>query len=111
MKCDNRPLHFLWPAKTDALLAPIFSGGFANGSHDGLYAYWESALLQSGRYRGVPFPKHADMPLMHQHFDRWLSISLHTVDELFEGSVADAAKVRAIKMSEVFRYKMELNNV
>ena len=101
---------FYHRARIDDLLAPIFSGRFANKSLEPLYRYWESVLLQNAVNPDLPFPKHADMPLTHQHFDRWLSIFLQIVDELFQGGVAEAAKVRAIKMSEVFRYKMELNN-
>lgn len=98
-------------ARKDDLLSPIFSRRFDGAnSLEGLYQYWQTILLGDGNYKGVPFPKHADMPLTHQHFDRWLSIFLETVSDLFEGPIAETAKVRAIKMSEVFRYKMELNN-
>jgi hemoglobin len=98
-------------AKNDDLLSPIFSERFGGkASLEALYQYWQTILLGEGNYQGVPFPKHADLPLTHQHFDRWLTLFLETVTDLFEGKVAEAAKVRAIKMSEVFRYKMELNN-
>ena len=81
------------------------------GTHlDALYRYWQTILLGEETYQGVPFPKHADLPLTHQHFDRWLSLFHQTVDELFTGAVAEHAKFRAIRMSEVFRYKMELTN-
>lgn len=98
-------------ARTDDLLSPIFSRRFSGkASLEALYQYWQTVLLGNGNYKDVPFPKHADMPLTHQHFDRWLNLFLQTVNDLFEGPVAEAAKLRAIKMSEVFRYKMELNN-
>ena len=99
-------------ASEDDLLSPLFANGFRDKSHhlDPLYRYWQTILLEQDTYQDLPFPKHADLPLTHQHFDRWLSIFHETVDYLFTGSLAEAAKVRAIKMSEVFRYKMELLN-
>ena len=102
---------FYHRASSDTLLAPIFEKRLPEGSHlDPLYRYWQTALLEEGSYEGIPFPKHADLPLTHQHFDRWLSLFHQTVDELFTGPVAETARVRAIRMSEVFRFKMELTN-
>ena len=98
-------------ASTDDLLAPIFEKRLFDGNHLApLYNYWQTILLHDETYQGVPFPKHADLPLTHQHFDRWLSLFHQTIDDLFTGPLAETAKFKAIKMSEVFRYKMELSN-
>lgn len=99
-------------ARRDDLLAPMFTHAFSGKENalDPLYRYWATVLLDAKSYPDLPFPKHSDLPLTHQHFDRWLSIFHQTVDELFTGSRATDAKVRAIKMSEVFRYKMQLIN-
>ena len=99
-------------AKNDDLLAPIFANRFhIHGiALEPLYAYWESVLVDEDVQVEIPFPKHADLPLTHQHFDRWLSLFHQTVDDLFVGAVAEKAKFRAIRMSEIFRYKMELTN-
>ena len=103
---------FYHRAQSDELLAPIFAHKFP---HDGnglnpLYAYWQTILDDQDIEAEIPFPKHADLPLTHQHFDRWLSLFHQTVDDLFTGAVAEKAKFRAIRMSEIFRYKMELTN-
>lgn len=98
-------------ASKDELLAPIFAKRIPDSSHlDPLYRYWQTTLLGEETYDGIPFPKHADLPLTHQHFDRWLSLFHQSIDELFTGPSAEKAKFRAIRMSEVFRYKMELTN-
>lgn len=101
---------FYTRASRDELLSPIFVHAFSGKPNplEPLYRYWESVLLEKKTYPDLPFPKHAKLPLTHQHFDRWLSIFHGTVDDLFAGPHASDAKVRAIKMSEVFRYKMEL---
>lgn len=97
-------------ASHDELLAPIFAHTFSSRPNplEPLYRYWESVLLEKQTYPDLPFPKHAKLPLTHQHFDRWLSIFHSTIDDFFTGPYASEAKLRAIKMSEVFRYKMEL---
>lgn len=99
-------------ASRDELLAPLFAHGFSGKGDplEPLYRYWATVLLEQQSYHELPFPKHANLPLTHKHFDRWLSIFLQTVDDLFTGSRAASAKVRAIKMCEVFRYKLELIN-
>jgi len=99
---------FYFRASKDELLSPIFGTRMPEAHLDPLYRYWQTILLQQETYLGAPFPKHADLPLTHQHFDRWLSLFQDTVDELFTGPVAETAKFRAIKMSEDFRFKMEL---
>lgn len=103
---------FYTRAQHDDLLAPVFANKFTAHSNglEPLYRYWQSILLEQETSVEVPFPKHADLPLTHQHFDRWLSLFHQTVDDLFTGPLADRAKFRAIRMSEIFRYKMELTN-
>lgn len=103
---------FYYRAKKDDLLSVFFAHGMGNRPHalEPLYAYWENILMEEEITGEMPFPKHADLPLTHQHFDRWLSLFLQTVDDLFIGVVAERAKFRAIKMCEVFRYKMELTS-
>jgi hemoglobin len=103
---------FYHRAQQDELLAPVFAGKFLHhgSARDPLYAYWETILSDQDVDAEIPFPKHADLPLTHQHYDRWLSLFHQTVEDLFTGAVAEKAKFRAIRMSEIFRYKMELTN-
>jgi hemoglobin len=101
---------FYTRASKDELLAPIFEGRMSHHHLDPLYRYWQTILLEEKTYEGIPFPKHSDLPLTHHHFDRWLSLFHQTIDDLFTGPRADTAKFRAIRMSEVFRFKMQLTN-
>lgn len=99
-------------AGQDDLLAPLFAYRLSANTNalEPVYRYWQSILLEEEADMEIPFLKPADLPLTHQHFDRWLSLFHRTVDELFTGTLADRAKFRAIRMSEVFRYKMQLTN-
>lgn len=64
-----------------------------------MYAFWEFLLLGKDTYRGNPMEVHKKVheinPLTEEHFTRWLQLFHKTVDELFEGLVAEDAKNRS----------------
>jgi hemoglobin len=72
--------------------------------------FWETILLRSGAYRGSAFNPHLalhrDVPLTRRHFARWLAIWCVTVDDRFQGPVADAAKAHATRVSESFQRRL-----
>ena len=94
----------------DELLAPMFHGRITDmRSHlERMYRFWETILLDESSYDPAALSKHADLPLMNQHFTRWLTLFLDTIDEVYVGSSADLAKLRAIRMAEEFQVKLEL---
>ena len=99
----------------DELLAPIFNGRITDmpGHLDAMYKFWEGVLMNQSpsspsAYDPGSLSKHADLPLMNQHFVRWLSLFLDTIDDLYSGPSAELAKVRAIRMAEEFQNKLEL---
>ena len=64
--------------------------------------FWESLLLGAGKYQKHgrnPMQVHEEInrkvELNHEHFVRWLEIFGSVVDEMFEGDLADQAKMRA----------------
>lgn len=77
-----------------------------------MYAFWEFLLLGSpDGYRGNPIQKHFDLhqkhPLKAAHFDRWVLLFQSTIDELFEGPLADNAKFRAFAIAETWKPKFD----
>jgi hemoglobin len=64
-----------------------------------MYAFWEFLLLGKDTYQGNPMEVHQKLhrivPLTEKHFDRWLKHFHDTVDEHFEGLVAQDAKTRS----------------
>lgn len=96
----------------DALLAPVFNE-FAHvdwlAHLPRMYDFWSSLLLHTSRYRGQPFLKHIPLPIGGEHFQRWLTLFLGTVDELFAGPVADEAKLRAQNIAYVFESRLRPN--
>ncbi|MEH6679036.1 MAG: group III truncated hemoglobin [Sediminicola sp.] len=71
-----------------------------------MYRFWQTLLLGEHTYYGSPFAPHAHLPVAREHFDRWLQLFHKTVDVHFEGERAAEAKMRAIKMADMFQYKI-----
>jgi hemoglobin len=82
----------------DDMLSPVFNE-FAKVDWEThlpkMYNFWNTILFSAGDYKGSPYEKHESLPVMRDHFDRWLELFNATVDELFEGKMADEAKKRA----------------
>jgi hemoglobin len=100
---------FYTSVRNDALIGPIFSNVIGNAWQphlDRMYAFWNAALFSVPGFKGNPFAKHAPLPITAQHFSRWLYLFNQTVDELFEGPVADDAKKRAELMAIMFQAKL-----
>jgi hemoglobin len=96
--------------KEDTLIGPIFNERIQNRwpEHlDKMYTFWQTVLLGEHTYYGSPFPPHAQLPVEHHHFQRWLSLFSQTLTELFTGQKAKEALWRADKMAEMFQYKIE----
>lgn len=90
-------------AATDNLLGSIFSK--IENSHlnkDALYKYWETVLL-THTSPIEQFPKHIELMFSPQHFVRWLTMFLETIDTLFSGPTAEKAKIIVIGKSEEFQ--------
>lgn len=91
------------------ILGPIFNGSIPDDhwpEHlDKLTDFWESSLFGVAKFRGNPPAAHqrVDMKEGHTisqtHFGHWLQLWYETLDELFEGEVAQRAKDRARRMS------------
>ncbi len=77
--------------------------------------FWEGILLDNPVYQKnameVHYHLNNQIPLQKVHFETWLTLFRSTVDELFEGKVADLAKTRAKSIADVMQFKMDkINN-
>ena len=94
--------------RKDELLGPIFEKQIEDRWPEHLekmYKFWGSILLGENTYSGHPFAPHVKLPIQKEHFQHWLEIFTTTIDELFEGEVADEAKNRANIMATLFESK------
>jgi hemoglobin len=100
---------FYSQVQNDDFIGPIFNAKIGDRWPEHLekmYRFWQTILLEVHSYSGSPFPPHKHLPIEKEHFDRWMNIFTTTVDSLFQGPVADEAKLRAKNMSEMFNYKI-----
>lgn len=96
--------------RRDELIGPIFNERIQDRwpQHlEKMYTFWQTVLLGEHTYFGSPFPPHANLPVSHQHFEKWMELFTKTIDELFTGEKANDAKWRAGKMAELFESKIE----
>lgn len=90
----------------DQLLAPFFTRlNFAEHLPK-MEQFWRFALLSEPGYTTNVTEKHLHMPLEQVHFDRWTALFKQTVDELFEGDLAEQAKQRAAIIGLAINSKM-----
>lgn len=94
----------------DKLLSPIFND-FAKVHWEShlptMYKFWSSILLGSNSYSGRPFPKHLNLPITKEHFSRWLELFHETVNQNFQGELAEEAKNRASNIAQIFTFKIK----
>jgi hemoglobin len=100
---------FYGTVREDDLIGPIFLGKITDWPvHlEKMYRFWQTILLEEYTYNGAPFPPHATLPIQEEHFNRWLKLWGQTVDQFFEGDVAEEAKWRGERMAGVFLSKLE----
>jgi hemoglobin len=75
-----------------------------------MYSFWENTLFYTGHYNGNPMEMHIRLnslvPLGANHFKQWTGLFMQTVDELFNGEIAELAKQRAVSISTVMQIKI-----
>jgi hemoglobin len=74
-------------------------------------SFWETVLLGNQSYYGGAFGVHARLHekagLRKAHFERWLVLWCRTVDEMFDGPRAAAAKVHGLRVANAFHRRLE----
>lgn len=98
----------------DEILSPIFNDVAKVNWENHLpimYKFWASTLLGEMGYKGNPMDAHFRLNEKHKlegsDFNRWKSLFIETVDELFEGEIAEQAKQRAISIADLMFYKIQ----
>ena len=79
-----------------------------------MYDFWESIILGSGDFKGNPMAKHMQLNskrrLKPEHFEQWLMLWQHTIEELFVGEKAEETKQRTRNIAHVIAYKISQRN-
>lgn len=75
-----------------------------------MYKFWASVLLGERGYVGNPMDAHFKLnekiKLEGDHFNHWKALFVATVDEYFEGQMADEAKKKAVTIADLMFYKI-----
>lgn len=75
--------------------------------------FWEKILLGKQVYFGNPLAVHLKLneksPLKFEHFQRWVHIFSRTIDELFNGTTAENAKLRAKMIAHSLNQRINQN--
>jgi hemoglobin len=80
-------------------------------------SFWATNLLGSKSYKGGAFGVHGRLHqkapggLRQEHFERLLVLWCQTVDELFDGPLAAAAKVHALRVANAFYGRLQMHPV
>ena len=92
--------------RDDRLLGPIFDdvAHVDWATHlPRMYDFWESVLFGTATFKGRPLIVHQELarrtPLTTAAFDRWVALFQTTVDDLFDGPMADYAKKSAVRIA------------
>ena len=108
---------FYAQVQSDMIIGPIFNTvmGVDWDVHlPKMYSFWEFALLGTTIFKGNPMKAHktinAKVSLTSVHFERWISLWNSTIDNLFEGEVAQKAKDRAELMKITMLIKLNQIN-
>lgn len=101
-------------------LGPIFNSAIKDWDSHLIHLtnFWESQLFRKNVFSGNPLKKHVEVDennnnqLTNDLFGLWLQFWLGTIDELFEGELANLAKDRARNIAsfmfmEIFRSRQE----
>lgn len=77
-----------------------------------MYSFWSSILLGEKSFSGNPMEKHVALskttPMTEDSFAEWRRLFNQTVDDLFQGAMADEAKTRAENIARLMLYKIQV---
>ncbi|MEQ7799924.1 group III truncated hemoglobin [Pedobacter sp. ASV1-7] len=103
---------FYQKVQSDELIGPVFDSVIVDWEPhlEKMYKFWNAALFGIQGFRGNPFARHAPLSLKKGHFERWLLLFNKTIDEQYEGTMANETKRRANMMAEMFLNRIQNMN-
>lgn len=99
---------FCLRAGQDDLLGPIFTGLDSDGGRETLLHYWCKTFGGESFDEQKELPPHIGRMFSVQHFYRWRTLFLETIDLHCPPHIAGKARIVVIRKSEEFLSKLEL---
>lgn len=110
---DALLLRFYNRVLVDDVLAEPFAQIQATGLESHLPRmgdFWETVLFRAGLYRGSALRPHRAVHDRHAlnatHFLRWLALWNSTIDEMYQGPVAEHAKIQAVRIARAMHHQL-----
>lgn len=103
---------FYGKVRQDELLASLFEpviGDHWDRHLQRMADFWSTLLLYTKKFSDDPLTKHLPLVLTKAHFDHWLLLFHETVDELFQGQIAENAKKRANSIARIMKAVKNIN--
>jgi hemoglobin len=76
--------------------------------------FWQTVLFRAGLYAGSAVrahqPVHDRHPLNAGHFLRWLELWNATIDQMYQGPIAEHAKVQATRIARAMHRRLTGND-
>lgn len=108
---------FYQKATKNDIIGPIFTDiAKVNWEHHLpiMYSFWGSVLLGLPGYVGNPMDAHfrlnQKIPLTDRDFNTWKDLFIETINDFFEGKIADEAKKKAVSIADLMFYKIQNYN-
>lgn len=102
--------RFYDKVKVDPVIGPFFGKVNWDRHLPIMYAFWENVLFMNGSYSGNPMAAHLRLhertPLSKEDFDHWYKLFRETVDEYFEGDMAESARQRALSIATMMQIRI-----
>lgn len=102
--------HFYKSVKSNNVLAAHFESVDWVTHLPLMYNFWEHMLFYKGSYSGNPMQTHQNIhkhkPISSAQFEAWRKLFTETVNDLFEGEMANLAIQRALSMATVMEIKL-----
>ena len=105
--------RFYGKAFHDDLLAEPFADLCSRGLDEHLPVmcdFWETVLFRAGLYRRnalhAHWRLHHQIPLAAEHFVRWLTLWNSTIDQMYQGPIADHAKTQAARIATAMHRRL-----
>src|ERR1700743_59534 len=93
---------FYGRVQADPLIGPIFAARIHDwdAQFEKLCAFWSSVALMTERYHGQPMQVHVELPIVAEHFDRWIALFERTATELCPPDAATHFIERAHRIAD-----------
>lgn len=97
--------RFYAKVRLDPIIGPVFNEAIDDWpAHLSLLKdFWSTVLWTERRYKGDPLSKHLELPIDHEHFNRWLELFAETAHETMRPQHAQIVITKSHRIAHNFK--------